>query len=129
MKATFLYILLVFFVNALQAQLVLTADGPGNTYERINEGLAPGYNVVESPECVHGSFGRHITEVWDADISQYAFEFYAHVAEDNDRCINFDRQRTEIKTYDQSPDSLIGTTGEFITYKWRFKIPVGFKPS
>jgi hypothetical protein len=111
------------------AQLVLTADGPGNTYERINAALAPGYDVVENPECVHGSFGRHIAEVFDTDINQYAFEFYAHVTPDNDRCINFDRQRIEIKTYDQSPDSLIGTTGEFITYKWRFKIPVGFQPS
>ena len=111
------------------AQAILTADGPGNTYERINSVLAPGYDVVEHPECVHPAFGRHIAEVFDTDISQYVFEFYAHVNEDNDRCINFDRQRIEIKTYDQSPDSLTGTTGEFITYKWRFKIPVGFKPS
>lgn len=111
------------------AQAVLTADGPGNTYERINSVLAPGYDVVENPECAHPGFGRHIAEVFDTDINQYVFEFYAHVNEDNDRCINFDRQRVEIKTYDQSPDSLVGTTGEFITYKWRFKIPAGFKPS
>lgn len=127
------YVLICFclftFCYTSTAQLVLTADGPGNTYERINAALAPGYDVVENPECVHGSFGRHIAEVFDIDINQYAFEFYAHVTPDNDRCINFDRQRIEIKTYDQSPDSLIGTTGEFITYKWRFKIPVGFQPS
>lgn len=131
MKHTMIKILLLVLSPcfAANAQAVLTADGPGNTYERINSVLAPGYDVVENPECVHPAFGRHIAEVFDTDLNQYVFEFYAHVNEDNDRCINFDRQRIEIKTYDQSPDSLIGTTGEFITYKWRFKIPVGFKPS
>ena len=126
---TRLLICLLLVSQATNAQLVLTADGPGNTYERINAALAPGYDVVENPECVHASFGRHIAEVFDTDINQFAFEFYAHVTPDNDRCISFDRQRIEIKTYDQSPDSLIGTIGEFVTYKWRFKIPVGFQPS
>lgn len=109
--------------------VVLSADGPGNTYELINSVLAPGFDVVENPECVHGAFGRHIAEVWDADLNAFVFEFYSHVAQDNDRCINFDRQRVEIKTYDKSPAKLIGTLGETITYKWLFKIPVGFKPS
>jgi hypothetical protein len=108
---------------------VLNANGPGNTYELINSVLAPGYDVVEHPECVHGAFGRHIAEVWDSNLNAFVFEFYSHVAQDNDRCINFDRQRIEIKTYDKSPDSLIGIRGETITYKWLFKIPVGFKVS
>lgn len=109
--------------------VVLTADGPGNTYELINSKLAPGFDVVENPECVHPSFGRHIAEVWDADLNKNVFEFYSHVAEDNDRCIAFDRQRIEIKTYDQSPANLKGTVGETITYKWRFRLAPGFKPS
>lgn len=111
------------------SQAILEADGPGNTYELINSVLAPGYNVVENPECVHPEFGRHITEVWDSVLNQYVFEFYMHVTPDNDRCINYDRQRIEIKTYDQSPDSLIGVVGEKITYKWKFKLPSGFQPS
>jgi len=117
---------------AVQSQPVtLNADGPGNTYELINSVLAPGYNVVEHPECTggHPSFDRHIVEVWDAELNANVFEFYSHVAEDNDRCINFDRQRVEIKTYDQSPANLIGTLGETITYKWRFRLAAGFKPS
>ncbi|MFT3981343.1 MAG: hypothetical protein QM687_12785 [Ferruginibacter sp.] len=129
MKLIRLILLFICGSHMAAAQLVLTADGPGNTYERINAALAPGYTVVETPDCVHTGFGRHIAEVFDADINQYVFEFYAHVNEDNDRCVAFDRQRTEIKTYDQSPDSLIGTPGEFFTYKWRFKVPVGFQPS
>lgn len=112
-----------------KAQIILNADGPGNTYELINSVLAPGYNVVEDPECVHGSFGRHIAEVYDIELSKNVFEFYIHVTPDNDRCINFDRQRVEIKTYDSSPDNLKGTLGETVTYKWRFKIPMGFQPS
>jgi hypothetical protein len=95
----------------------------------INSVLAPGYDAVENPECVHPEFGRHISEVWDADLKQYVFEFNIHVSPDNDRCINFDRQRLEIKTYEPSPDNLKGTSGETITYKWKFKIPVGFQPS
>lgn len=112
-----------------QTLVSLNADGPGNTYELINGVLAPGYNAVENPECAHPAFGRHIAEVFDATLNKYVFEFYSHVVEDNDRCINFDRQRVEIKTYDQSPANLIGTVGETVTYKWQFRLPVGFQPS
>ena len=38
-------------------------------------------------------------------------------------------QRVEIKTYEASPDSLKGTLGETISYKWRFRLPIGFLPS
>jgi hypothetical protein len=99
---------------------VLNANGPGSTYELINSVLAPnGGDVVENPECVHPEFGRHIAEVWDNELNQYVFEFYMHVTPDNDRCINFDRQRLEIKTYDASPASLKGNIGETIEYKWK----------
>jgi hypothetical protein len=111
------------------SQVVLEANGPGETYELINSVLAPGYNVVENPECIHPEFGRHISELWDAELNQYVFEFYIHVNPDNDRCIMFDRQRMEIKTYDQSPENLKGITGETIVYKWKFRLPVGFQPS
>lgn len=119
-----------FFVISIQAQTVLEANGPGDTYELINSVLAPtGGDVVESAECAHPEFGRHIAEVWDEDLQKYVFEFYIHVTPDNDRCINFDRQRVEIKTYDASPDYLKGVSGETVIYKWRFKVPTGFKPS
>ena len=113
----------------IHSQAILEADGPGNTYELINSVLAPGYNVVEHPECVHPEFGRHIAEVYDSVLNQYVFEFYSHVTPDNDRCLYFDRQRIEIKTYDQSPDSLLGVVSETVTYKWKFKLPLGFQPS
>ena len=118
---------------------ILKADGTGNTYELINSVLAPGATAVEHCECTasgtaypysgHASFGRHIAEVYDNDLGEYVFEFYAHVSQDNDRCIYNDRQRVEIKTYDASPDVLKGTVGETVKYVWRFKIPTGFQPS
>jgi len=111
------------------SQATLEADSPGNTYELINSVFAPGNNAIESTECAHPDFGRHIAEIWDDELNQFVFEFYIHVKPDNDRCINFDRQRVEIKTYDKSPENLKGIPGETVTYKWKFRIPPGFKPS
>lgn len=125
-----LFLFLIGFVSFQSlAQTVLEADGTGDTYELINSVFAPGYNAVENPECAHPEFGRHIAEVWDEDLKQYVFEFYIHVTPDNDRCINFDRQRVEIKTYESSPNNLKGISGETVIYKWKFKVPKGFQPS
>ena len=126
--------------NYSVAQARLVANGPGNTYELINNILAPNYTSIEAPDqcSSHPSFGRHIAEVYDSALGKYVFEFYIHVptgfpvtatTADNDRCINFDRQRVEIKTYESSPDSMKGTVGEILTCIWRFKIPAGFQPS
>ena len=98
----------VFFLifQGISSQVTLIADGPGDTYELINAALAnTGRDVVEVPDCGHTSFGRHIDEIFDAELNKNVFQFYAHVDQDNDRCQNFDRQRTEIKTYDGSPEN------------------------
>ena len=108
---------------------VLSADGPGDTYELINSVLAPGYDVTEPPDCAHTGFGRHIEEVWDMELNKYVFKFHIHVEHDNDRCKKFDRQRNEIKTYNQSPANLIGAYGETVVYKWKFKLDANFQPS
>jgi hypothetical protein len=130
-KYILIFLSIILFSVPLYSQAILEADGPGSTYELITNVFAPGRDTtaVEDPQCIHPSFGRHIAEVWDTNLSQYVFEFYIHVTPDNDRCIMLDRQRVEIKTYDASPDSLKGVTGETITYKWKFKLPVGFQPS
>jgi hypothetical protein len=113
--------------SKLQAQVVLNANGTGDTYELINSVLAPGNNVIEAPDCSHTAFGRHIAEIFDTELNTNVFQFHIHVTPDNDRCINFDRQRNEIKTYDKSPDNLKGIAGETVVYQWKFKIPVGFQ--
>ncbi len=123
------YSLLLFSGVCFAQPTVLSADGPGNTYELINSVFAPGYDVTEPPDCVHTAFGRHIEEVWDNELNKYVFKFHIHVSPDNDRCIKYDRQRNEIKTYNQSPANLIGSYGETVVYKWKFKLDEGFQPS
>ena len=108
---------------------VLKADGPGGTYALITSVLAPGNNPIETPDCNHAEFGDHIDEVFDNALNANVFRFNIHTTPDNDRCINFDRQRNEIKTYDQSPDNLLGTENEKVTYKWKFKLAAGFQSS
>lgn len=107
--------------------VTLSANGPGNTYELIDSVL--GGAAEEVPDCSHPSFGRHITEVYDSTLRAYVFDFIIHVHPDNDRCVSFDRQRNEIKTYGPSPDSLKGFLGDTLTHTWKFKLDAGFQPS
>lgn len=111
------------------SQVLLEPNGPGNTYSEITTVLAPNYSPIETPDCNHSAFGDHIDEVYDSSLGDYAFRFYIHVTPDNDRCIKFDRQRNEIKTYDKSPANLLGVEGEKVIYKWAFKLADGFQSS
>jgi len=129
-------ILAFLICSQLSAQVLLNADGPGNTYELISSVLAPGYKPIETPgtrknDCDnHSSFkGTHITEIFDKELNRHVFKFLIHVNEDNDRCKKFDRQRNEIKSYDKSPDNLKGTKGETVVYQWKFKLDKGFQVS
>ena len=121
MKAIVIVYILLFSLENF-SQVTLDANGPGNTYEEITAVLAPVYDPVEEPDCNHSSFGRHIDEIFDADLNTNVFRFFMHVTPDNDRCINTDRQRNEIKSYDKSPDNLLGVEGEEVVYKWKFKL-------
>ncbi len=129
MKKYIIYIFFTLTFTSAKSQLLLDADGPGNTYELITSKLAPGYDAVEEPDCNHAIFGRHIDEVYDATLNTNVFRFHIHVNEDDDRCINFDRQRNEIKTYASSPDSLKGIEGEQFDYQWKFKLDANFQSS
>lgn len=129
MKNQYLLFLFLSITQVVLAQTTLEADGAGNTYELINSVLAPNNNVVEVPDCNHSGFGRHIDEVFDADLNKYVFRFHIHTSPDNDRCINFDRQRNEIKSYDKSPDNLKAVKHEKVQYKWKFKLDSLFQPS
>jgi len=113
------------------AGVTLSADGPGNTYSLINSVLAnPGGNVLETPDCAHPTFGDHITEVFDATLNKNVFAFFIHMTPDDDKCNGkTDRQRNEIKTYDQSPANVLASHNENITYKWKFKLDAGFQAS
>ncbi len=112
---------------ALRAQTILSADGVTDAYTNISNVL--GGNPIESPDCSHPEFGPHITQGLDTDLGKTSFFFNIHVTPDNDRCVNFDRQRLEIKTYDPSPDYLKGFLGDAVTYRWKFKLDAGFQAS
>jgi len=107
----------------------LKADGPGNTYDLITSILAPHHNPIETSDCNHTAFGNHINKIFDSELNTNVFRFFVHTSTDNDRCLNFDRQRNEVKTYDQSPNNLLGTQNETVIYKWEFKFAEGFQSS
>ncbi|MCI0661322.1 MAG: heparin lyase I family protein [Acidobacteria bacterium] len=107
------------------AQVTVTADGPGNTYELLE---ARGFGL-ETPDCGHAV--RHIREVFDSTLNKNVFAFDIHRDLDDDRCTNFDRQRLEVKTApgDANQDILQHTNGQTAYYRWKFKLPSGFQPS
>jgi hypothetical protein len=122
---------LFFFITQISlSQVVLSSDGPGNTYELINSVFAnAGRNVVEVPDCNHESFGRHIDEIFDNELNKNVFRFFIHTEPDNDRCQKDDRQRNEIKSFDDSPENVKANIGEIIEYKWKFRLSEDFKVS
>ena len=127
------FILVILSPLSVYSQALLNANGTTDTYTLINSILAPGNTAEETPDAYDPSFGPHIKQVWDTDLGKYVFEFYLHISNSNElqdeSTGDTDRQRVEIKTYASSPDSLKGTVGETVLYKWRFKIPLGFQPS
>lgn len=119
--------LLAFLLTALvsYSQVTLSADGPGGTYDLIE---SRGFGI-ETPDCVHGSFGPHVTEVFDNILNKNVFIFHSHATADNDRCSNLDRVRMEIKGGSGSPAELQHTSGQTAYYRWKFKLDAGFIPS
>lgn len=105
------------------AQAFLNADATGDAYARIQ---SKGFDY-EVPDCVHPV--RHIFEQYDSTLKKNVFAFNIHRSVDNDRCINFDRQRVEIKTWDGSPDSMKGFLGDTMVHRWKFKLDAAFQPS
>ncbi len=126
---TLIIFLSFFYLQSGFSQVVLEADGPGDTYDLISSVLAPGQNPIETPDCGHNAFGDHIDEIFDEELNAFVFRFHIHTMPDNDRCINFDRQRNEIKSYSPSPDNLLGVEEETVMYKWKFRLPEGFQSS
>lgn len=130
-----LFILLLWRINS-HAQIVLEADGKTDTFELISNAFAPNYKPIETPGSKkdtcdnHSGFNqKHIVQVYDSILKKHVFKFVIHVIEDNDRCVNFDRQRNEIKGYKRSPKTMKGILGETVTYSWKFKLAKDFLPS
>jgi MYXO-CTERM domain-containing protein len=103
----------------VHARTLLSADGPGMTYELIGQWYNP-----ELPDCGHKV--PHITEDFDDELGKNVFIFHAHVNLDDDRCGATDRQRTEIRA---KVADVSAQNGETVYYRWKFKLPVGFQES
>src|SRR5262245_11244279 len=86
------------------AQTTLVADGAGSTYELIE---SKGFGI-EVPDCGHA--GRHFSETFDSELNKNVFVAHAHRDQDDDRCINTDRQRTELRGGGGSLQGPKGTT-------------------
>lgn len=104
----------------------LRADGIAHeTYSLFNRVLGP--SSYEVPDCGHAM--QHITQQIDRELLVPVFVFYSHRNLDNDRCINFDRVRAEIKTHRPSPPSMVGFRGDYVSYSWDMRIDEGLQPS
>jgi hypothetical protein len=101
-----------------QARLTATASS-GSAYPVIS---AAGFGN-ENPDCIHTSFGPHVTQANDADLGKNVFVFHSHITDDNDRCINLDRVRMEIKGGGSSEEQAAGQTAYF---RWKFKLDANF---
>lgn len=106
-----------------QAGKTMNADGRTDTYKLIE---SFGYGV-EVPDCGHPI--KHITQIYDPELQKQVFAFTLHATLDDDRCGAKDRQRTEIKTFGPSPESMKGHQGKTHLYKWKFKLDKDFRPS
>jgi len=81
-----LSLLIVFQVQTTFSQVLLDANGPGNTTNDINNVLAPGYDAVEEV-CNHTAFGDHIDEIYDNTLNTNVFRFTMHLSPDNNKCV------------------------------------------
>jgi VCBS repeat-containing protein len=129
-------ILVLLHASALFSQTYLSADGHTDTYGLITSKLAPGANPIEVPDASHPAGSPHIRQILDPDLGHYVFQFQIHLVQvtptpidDDPSTGDTDRQRNEIKTYDQSPEYLKAYTGDTVTYRWKFKLDAGFQPS
>lgn len=125
MKQLYALFTFLLIITTLHAQVKLSADGPGDTYELIE---SKGFGV-ESPDCRHTSFGRHVTEIFDNTLGKNVFVFHSHPVEDDDRCGADDRVRMEIKGGNGSSDEMQHTQGQTAYYRWKFKLDANFIPS
>lgn len=112
-------------ILGISTQTWLRADGSSDAYKLINSVF--GGAAVEASDCLHNV--KHITIANDSKISRRVFLFHIHVDEDDDNCSNSDRQRTEIKISNASPDELKGFRYETVYFSWNFKLDAGFQPS
>ena len=80
---------------------------------------------IEAPDLypINHPAVRHIYEDTDATVgNHFVFIIHRDIDIDRDRVENDDRQRNEIKTYDQSEEAVKGYENETFVFRWKFRI-------
>lgn len=104
----------------------LVSDGPNvgmEAYDLIRAFGGP--NPIEAPDLysINHPGVAHIFEDSDAEVgNHFVFIIHRDTDIDRDRQDITDRQRNEIKTYDQSEEAVKGFEDETFVYRWKFKI-------
>jgi len=114
----FFLLCLLSFCSYSQSTLTANASS-GSAYGVIS---SSGFGN-ENPDCVHSSFGPHVTQTFDSQLGKNVFIFHSHIVDDNDRCINLDRVRMEIKGGNSIAEH---TQGQTAYYRWKFKLDANF---
>lgn len=80
---------------------------------------------IEAPDlyAINHPAVRHIYEDSDATVgNHFVFIIHRDIDIDRDRVDITDRQRNEIKTYDQSEEAVKGYENETFVFRWKFRI-------
>lgn len=108
-----------------QSTVTLDSDGTNtglSAYTLIENAFADG--SIEAPDfySTNHTDVEHIVEDEDATVGPH-FVFLAHRDLDHDKGNDpSDRQRNEIKTYDNSDENLKGYLNDTFQYSWKFKV-------
>lgn len=102
----------------------LNSDGHNqglSAYQLIEQVFGSG--SIEAPDFYANDHTEvaHIIEDYDEKIGHH-FVFLAHRDLDLNKGVAADRQRNEIKAYDNSHINLLAFTGDTFQYKWLFKV-------
>ncbi len=87
---------------------------------------------IESPDLysINHPDVRHIYEDTDAEVGDhFVFIIHRDIDIDRDRVESDDRQRNEIKIYDQSEEAVKGYENETFVYRWKFRINANMEVS
>ena len=104
----------------------LDADGDQvglGAYDLVRDFGGP--NSIEAPDLYPENHPgqQHIFEDSDADVgNHFVFIIHRDIDIDRDRIENDDRQRNEIKTYNQSEEAVKVFENDTFVFRWKFKI-------
>ena len=107
---------------AVAASILDANSSSGSAYPTIDNSAY----AHENPDCQHGAFGPHVTQAGDNQLGRNVFVFHSHINSDNDRCINLDRVRMEVKGNDANT---MHSHEETAYYRWKFKLDANFAGS